>query len=94
MAKLENEERKSWEEIRKNSKAFYWYAKKKTRIRGRIGPFIHKNGTIMTEPECETLASAIVNSFTKRNMNNPIVDEGYESSEEDADPNINILEDI
>ena len=94
IAKLEEEERKSWEARRKNSKEFYWFARKKSCICGRIGPFVDKKGSIITEPECESLAKAIINSFTKRDMNCPIVDEGYESSEEDVDPNINIMDEI
>ena len=74
--------------MKKNPKDFYKFAKRKSRIRSRIGLFIQKEGRVMTAQECETLADTIIESFTKRNMEDRIIDEGYKSDDRDTNPDV------
>ena len=41
--------------IKENTKIFFTYVKNKTKSKGKIGPFVKKNGTIINEVLAETL---------------------------------------
>ena len=88
--KQENEEKKAYEKIKSESKVFYSYARKVSRPRNPIGPFV-KDGKIIQEHPATTLNKHYCSVFNKEEDKLP---DDYAWTLEDLPKNIEWMSDI
>ena len=90
--KKQEEEARAWKKVNQNSRYFFAYAKKISQARNPIGPFIKEDGSVIQEPECETLNDTYY-SFYNKNKDEKH-DDSYFESEEDVNPKISRLNNV
>ena len=60
------EENKATEQIKKNSKAFYAFARSRQRAKAKVGPFKDSTGTINPDPTYTVEAGAVIKTRWSR----------------------------
>ena len=69
--------------MKEKSKFFFSYAKKVSRFKSPVGPFVDDKGNVIKEPACITLNKQYASVFTKPDPNAKLPT-NYLDSEEDS----------